>query len=182
MKHQQKDLSRTVDPECQIFQRYHAGTVSKHSSQDPQNIIQKSDPHTQQKGMQQKNIFIHQRNSLPRKDSCFSPDAAVSEYTRLSIRPSISTSPLSNVRRFTWSSLPRIISIPCSVSSRISRRSKERTSFTPFTVHVRLLVMVTLCIRPVAFKSSILSIASHPPLLPEPDLQCIVWENVEIYT
>ena len=59
---------------------------------------------------------------------------------------------------------------------------KERTSFTPFTVHVRLLVMVTLCIRPVAFKSSILSIASHPPLLPEPDLQCIVWENVEIYT
>lgn len=51
MKHQQKNSSRTVDPECQIFQRYHAGTVGKHSSQDPQNIIQKSDPHPQEKGM-----------------------------------------------------------------------------------------------------------------------------------
>lgn len=33
--------------------------------------------------------------------------------------------PLSNVRRFTWSSLPRIISIPCSVSSRISADQRK---------------------------------------------------------
>ena len=101
MKHQQKNFSCTVDPERQIFQGYHAVAMGKHSPQDPQNIIQKSDPQSQKKGVQQKNILIHQRNSLPKKDSCFSPDAAVSEYTKLSIRPSISTSPLSNVKRFT---------------------------------------------------------------------------------
>ena len=113
--------------------------------------------------MQQKNILIHQRNSLVRRDSCFSPDAAVSEYTKLSILPSISTSPLSRVRRFTCSSFPRIISIPCSVSSTISRRSKESTSFTPFTVQVRRFVIDILCMRPAVFKSSIC-----PPILATP--------------
>ena len=126
--------------------------MCKNPPQNPQYIIQKSNLYSQEKRMQQKNIFIHQRNSLPRKDSCFSPDAAVSEYTKLSIRPSMSTSPLSRVSRFTCSSFPRIISIPCSVSSRISRRSKESTSLTPFTVQVRLLVIIILCISVWGFE------------------------------
>ena len=59
MKHQQKNFPGTIDPECQILQRYHSGAVGKHSSQDPQYIIQKSDPQPQQKGMCQKNILTH---------------------------------------------------------------------------------------------------------------------------
>ena len=148
----ERPFSRTVDPECQIFQRYHAGgTVSKNLSQDPQNIIQKSDP-----------LFPAERN------------AAEKHFHPLAEQPAqegfLFFSGCCGIRIYKGCRSGRQYPLPlclmsggshgarchgssaslCSVSSRISRRSKERTSFTPFTVHVRLLVMVTLCIRPVS--------------------------------
>ena len=63
----------------------------------------------------------------------------------LSILPDRSTSPFSTLRRFTCRSVPLTISMPCSVSSRISFKSKERTSRTPVTILVFLLFTTSLC-------------------------------------
>ena len=57
----------------------------------------------------------------------------------------VEDSPFSRLSRLTWRSLPFTIIIPCSVSRRISFRSKDRTSSTPVTRLVFLLLTTSLC-------------------------------------
>ena len=71
----------------------------------------------------------------------------------------MSTSPFSSVRRLTCSSLPRIISIPCSVSRSTSPTSKESTSETPLIAHTSRLTKLIRCCPALLFNSSI----ARPP-------------------
>ena len=77
----------------------------------------------------------------------------------LSMLPERSTSPFSTLSLFTCRSVPLTISIPCSVSSRISFRSKERTSNTPVTAAVFLLLTTNLCV--FAIRCSSIRTPSH---------------------
>ena len=147
-----KQHKSTDHPEKHIFHCDPDNAMCCHSAENSDQIIHQQ--HTTSKEHRlSKQLHLmydlhtaHYLNSRPSSDSPWDPfPLLTSEYWMESIFPDRSTSPFSRVSRFTCRSIPRIISIPISVSSKISLTSKDKISDIPFNAQVPRFVKMTLC-------------------------------------